>query len=135
MPVPDEKSLQLKARKDYRLLGTRVTGVDNHRLVTGQPLFGIDQVVPGMHYAVFEKCPATGGKVRSANLDEIRKLPGVTNAFVVEGTGKPTEVMSGCGDLATSTYAAISAKRKLKVELGRKSARRKTAGRARCAGA
>jgi isoquinoline 1-oxidoreductase beta subunit len=115
MPVPDEKSLHLKDRKDYRLLGTRVTGVDNYQLVTGQPLFGIDQVVPGMQYAVFEKCPATGGKVRSANLDEIRKLPGVTNAFIVEGTGKPTEVMPGVAILATSTYAAISAKRKLKV--------------------
>jgi isoquinoline 1-oxidoreductase beta subunit len=115
MPVPDEKSLQLKARKDYRLLGTRVTGVDNLSLVTGQPLFGIDQVVPGMHYAVFEKCPASGGKVRSANLDEIRKLPGVTQAFIVAGTGKPTEVMSGVAILANSTYAAISAKRKLKV--------------------
>jgi isoquinoline 1-oxidoreductase beta subunit len=116
MPVPDEKTLQLKARKDYRLLGTRVTGVDNHRLVTGQPLFGIDQVVPGMQYAVFEKCPASGGKVRGANLEEIRKLPGVTNAFIVAGTGKPTEVMSGVAILANSTYAAISAKRKLKVD-------------------
>jgi isoquinoline 1-oxidoreductase beta subunit len=115
MPVPDEKSLQLKDRKDYRLLGTRVTGVDNLRIVTGQPLFGIDQNVPGMQYAVFEKCPATGGKVGSANLEQIRKLPGVVNAFVIEGTGKPTEVMPGVAIIATSTYAAITAKRQLKV--------------------
>jgi isoquinoline 1-oxidoreductase subunit beta len=115
LPVPDEKSLKLKERKDYRLLGKRVTGVDNVRIVTGQPLFGIDQVVPGMQYAVFEKCPATGGKVEAANLEEIRKLPGVTNAFVVQGTGKPTEVMPGVAILATSTYAAFAARRKLKV--------------------
>ena len=63
LPVPDEKSLKLKERKDYKLLGKRVTGVDNQQIVTGQPLFGIDQVVPGMLYAVFEKCPAVGGKV------------------------------------------------------------------------
>jgi isoquinoline 1-oxidoreductase beta subunit len=116
MPVPDQKSLKLKDRKDYRLLGTRVTGVDNLALVTGKPLFGIDVVVPGMQYAVYERCPAAGGKVRSANLDEIRKLPGVTNAFIVEGNGKPTEVRAGVAIVATSTYAAISAKRKLKVE-------------------
>lgn len=116
LPVRDEKSLKLKDRKDFKLLGTRVSGVDNLQLVTGQPLFGIDQVVPNMQYAVFEKCPAVGGKVRSANLDEIRKLPGVTNAFVVQGTGKPTEVMPGVAILANSTWAAISAKRKLKVE-------------------
>jgi isoquinoline 1-oxidoreductase beta subunit len=115
MPVPDVKTLKLKDRKDYRLLGGRHTGVDNHKLVTGQPLFGIDQSVPGMQYAVFEKCPASGGTVREANLDEIRKLPGVKNAFVVTGTGKPTEVMSGVAILASSTWAAISAKRQLKV--------------------
>lgn len=115
LPVPDEKSLQLKDRKDFKLLGRRIGGVDNAKVVTGQPLFGIDQVVPGMQYAVFEKCPAVGGKVREANLEEIRKLPGVKNAFVVEGTGKPTEVMPGVAILATSTWAAMSARRQLEV--------------------
>jgi isoquinoline 1-oxidoreductase subunit beta len=115
LPVPDEKSLKLKDRKDFRLLGRRISGVDNRKVVTGQPLFGIDQVVPGMQYAVFEKCPAVGGKVKDANLDEIRKLPGVKNAFVVEGTGKPTEVMPGVAILATSTWAAFNARRQLKV--------------------
>ena len=122
LPVPDEKSLKLKERKDYKLLGKRVTGVDNVKIVTGQPLFGIDQVVPGMQYAVFEKCPAVGGKVGAANLEEIRKLPGVTNAFIVEGTGKPTEVMPGVAIVATSTYAALAARRKLKVSWDESSA-------------
>ena len=122
LPVPDEKSLQLKERKDYKLLGKRVTGVDNHLVVTGQPLFGIDQVVPDMQYAVYEKCPAVGGKVSEANLDEIRKLPGVKNVLVIEGTGKPTEVMPGVAILATSTYAAIAARRKLKVKWDESSA-------------
>jgi isoquinoline 1-oxidoreductase subunit beta len=116
LPVPDEKTLKLKDRKDFKLLGTRVTGVDNLKVVTGQPLFGIDQVVPDMQYAVFEKCPAVGGKVASANLEEIKKLPGVTNAFIVEGTGKPTEVMPGVAILAKSTWAAFSARQQLKIE-------------------
>lgn len=116
LPVPDPKSLKLKERKDYVLLGQRITGVDNHGVVTGAPLFGIDQVVPNMHYATFEKCPAVGGKVKSFNVDEIKSLPGVTNAFIVEGTGKPTEVMPGVAIIATSTWAAISAKRRLKIE-------------------
>ncbi|MGH8175170.1 MAG: xanthine dehydrogenase family protein molybdopterin-binding subunit, partial [Steroidobacter sp.] len=115
LPVPDPQALKLKERKDFKLIGTRVSGVDNDKLVTGQPLFGIDQVVPNMHYAVFEKCPAVGGKAREVNLAQIKKLPGVTNAFIVEGTGKPTEVMPGVAILATSTWAAINAKRQLKV--------------------
>ena len=116
LPVPDPKTVPLKDRKDFTLLGSRITGVDNRKIVTGEPLFGIDQVVPNMHYATFEKCPAVGGKVKSANLDEIKKLPGVTDAFIVEGTGKPTEVMNGVAIIAKSTWAAISAKRKLKIE-------------------
>ena len=115
VPVPDEKQLKLKTRAEYKLLGKRIGGVDNQAIVTGKPLYGIDQVVPGMQYAVFEKCPAVGGKVREANLDEVRKLPGVTQAFIVNGTGKPTEVMPGVAILANSTWAAMSARQKLKV--------------------
>ena len=115
LPVPDEASLRLKDRNEYTLLGTRVSGVDNHAIVTGQPLFGIDQVVPNMRYAVFEKCPAVGGKVREANLDEIKKLPGVENAFVIEDTGKVNEVMPGVAIIANSTWTALSAKRALKI--------------------
>ena len=116
MPVPDDSRLKLKDRKDYVLLGTRVGGVDNRALVTGKPLFGIDQVVPGMLHAVFEKCPAVGGKVLAANLDDLKGLPGVKDAFVIEGNGKVSEVMPGVAIVAaTSTWAAFSARRKLRV--------------------
>jgi isoquinoline 1-oxidoreductase beta subunit len=115
LPLPDESRLELKDRKDYVLLGTRVSGVDNRALVTGKPLFGIDVVVPGMLYAVFEKCPAVGGSVIEANLDEVKALPGVKDAFVVEGNGNVSEVMPGVAIVATSTWAAFSARRKLRV--------------------
>ena len=115
MPVPDPQQLKLKDRKDWKIMGTRVTGVDNVELVTGKPLFGVDVQLPNMKVAVFEKCPAVGGKVASANLDEIRKLPGVVDAFVVEGTGVPTEVMPGVAIVANNTWSAFSAKKKLKI--------------------
>jgi isoquinoline 1-oxidoreductase beta subunit len=115
MPVPDDSRLKLKDRKDYVLLGTRVGGVDNRALVTGKPLFGIDQSVPGMLHAVFEKCPAVGGKVLDANLDELKALPGVKDAFVIEGNGNVSEVMPGVAIVATSTWAAFSARKKLRV--------------------
>jgi isoquinoline 1-oxidoreductase beta subunit len=116
LPVPDAANVKLKERKDYRLLGKWYTGVDNHAVVTGQPLFGIDQQLPGMKYAVYQRCPATGGKVRSANLEENKRLPGVRAAFVIEGNGKPTEVMPGVAIVADSTWAAFEARRQLKVD-------------------
>jgi isoquinoline 1-oxidoreductase beta subunit len=119
MPVPDTASLKLKDRKDWRLLGKRYTGVDNRKVVTGQRLFGIDVRLPGMLYASFTKCPACGGKVKSANLEEIKALPGVKDAFVVEGTGLPAQagqVMPGVAIIATSTWATFSARKALKIE-------------------
>jgi len=115
MPVPDPKSVHIKDRSEYKLIGTRVTGVDVPKIVTGQPLYGIDQVQPGMLYATYTKCPATGGRVAGANLDEIRKLPGVKDAFVIEGNGRPSELMPGVAIVANSTWAAIKAKRALKI--------------------
>lgn len=115
LPVPSEDALQLKDRSDYKLLGKRIAGVDNHAVVTGQPLFGSDQTLPEMLFAVYEKCPAVGGKVISANLDEIRQLPGVVDVFVLEGNGNRQELKPGVAIVANSTWTAFQAKQELKV--------------------
>jgi isoquinoline 1-oxidoreductase beta subunit len=83
--------------------------------VTGKPLFGIDQKLPGMVYAAYEKCPVYGGKVVSANVDRIKALPGVIDAFIIEGTDNVTGLAPGVAITATSTWAAFSAKRQLQV--------------------
>ena len=70
MPAPDLATVALKDPKHFRIIGTRVPGVDNHAIVTGKPLFGIDVTVPGMLYATFVKSPVFGGKVAAANLDD-----------------------------------------------------------------
>jgi isoquinoline 1-oxidoreductase beta subunit len=116
LDVPDVESLVLKKPSEYRILGRRITGVDNPAIVTGQPLYGIDQVVPGMKYAVYEKCPARGGSVKSANLEMVKRLPGVVDAFVLEGNGELTQLSAGVAIVADSTWAAFSARKSLKVE-------------------
>ncbi|MEX1032047.1 MAG: xanthine dehydrogenase family protein molybdopterin-binding subunit [Cellvibrionaceae bacterium] len=114
--APSASDLKLKERSEYRLLGKRITGVDNVALVTGQPLFGIDQQLPGMVYASYTKCPAFGGKAASANLDQIKALPGVKDAFILEGNDTQTELASGVAIIADSTWSAFQAQKKLKVE-------------------
>ena len=113
----DLAALPLKDPKDYRIIGTKVPGVDNHKIVTGQPLFGIDFTMPGMLCAVYEKCPVWGGKVKSANLDEIKKEPGVRYAFTLDaGFTARDQLHPGVAILADTWWQANSARKKLKVE-------------------
>lgn len=114
--LPAGNTIVLKDRKDFYLLGTSVSGVDNPAIVTGAPLFGTDVQLPGMLHAVYHKCPAFFGSVRSANLDQIKKLPGVVDAFVLEGGDDPMGLVSGVAIVATSTWQAFKAREQLKVE-------------------
>ena len=116
LPVPDAKSVQVKDPKDFKLLGKRIGGVDNHAVVTGQPLFGVDTRLPGMLYAVYEKSPVFGGKVKRANLEAIKALPGVKDAFIIEGTAELRGLLPGVAIVAESTWAAWSARKQLQVE-------------------
>lgn len=122
LPVPASSSVALKERRDYRLLGQRITGVDNHAIVTGQPLFGIDQRLPGMLYATFCKASCIGATAKSANLEHVRSLPGVRDAFILESLGDPIEfgpdspaMLSGVAIVADSTWAAFKARQELEV--------------------
>jgi isoquinoline 1-oxidoreductase beta subunit len=115
LPVPDPKTVRLKDPREYRVIGTAVPGVDNPAIVRGKPLFGIDVTVPGMLHAVFQKCPVFGGTVVSANLDLVRALPGVHQAFVVTGGTNLAGLLGGVAILADSWWAANEARKQLKV--------------------
>lgn len=116
LPVPDLEKVPLKDPKEFRIIGTRVRGVDDHAIATGQPLYGIDVTLPGMLYAVFEKCPVFAGKVASANLDEIQRQPGVRRAFVVDGGTALNGLLGGVAIVADSWWSAHQAREKLRVK-------------------
>lgn len=115
LPMPDERNVRLKSDSEFRVLGSRVGGVDNPDIVTGRAQFGMDIRLPGMVYAAYTKCPVFGGKVVQVDLSHIKTLPGVRDAFVVEGTGDITGLLPGVAIVADSTWAAFSAKAQLAV--------------------
>jgi isoquinoline 1-oxidoreductase beta subunit len=123
VPVPDLKTLQLKEGNDFKIIGKPTHSVDVPDIVAGKPIFGIDFTTPGMLFAAYEKCPVFGGKVLSANLDEIKALPGIKHAFVVDSGLKVGAVVdgdpgleSGIAIVADSWWRAQSARKKLNVK-------------------
>ena len=115
VPTPDLETVPLKDASEFRIIGTPVKNVDAHAIVTGKPMYGIDVELPGMLHAMFVKSPVFGGKVVSANLDEVRATPGVRHVFVVEGGTALNGLLPGVAIVADKWWSARTARQKLQV--------------------
>jgi isoquinoline 1-oxidoreductase subunit beta len=122
LPAPDVTKLKMKDPADYKIIGHPQTGYDVKDIATGKQVFCMDVTTPGMLFAVYEKCGVFGGKVASANLDEIKKMPGIKNAFVIDRPDITDPVLpgepgleNGIAIIGETWWHAQSARNKLKV--------------------
>ncbi|TVZ59491.1 isoquinoline 1-oxidoreductase beta subunit [Flavobacteriaceae bacterium MAR_2010_105] len=82
MEIPEE--VELKEIKNFELIGTSKKNVDGKKIVTGEPLFGLDFTREGMQLAMIQHPPAFGMIVKDFNEAEIKAMPGITDAFIID---------------------------------------------------
>lgn len=117
--IPEE--IELKDLKSFEIIGNSKKNVDGKKIVTGQPLFGLDFKREGMKLAMIQHPPAFGMKLKDFNQEDIKKMPGITDAFNIDiSISDPgnldekgfLELIAIVGD---STWQLIKAKRAIKA--------------------
>lgn len=106
----------LKNPKDFTIVGKSTPDVDLHKIVTGQPLFGLDQEIEGMVYATILKPEVMNATVVSFDATEALAQPGVINVIQIKGDANPTNWVDGVAIVAEHTWAAFNARDKVKIE-------------------
>ncbi|MBX2876382.1 MAG: molybdopterin-dependent oxidoreductase [Saprospiraceae bacterium] len=123
IPVPEE--VELKAVKDFTIIGHSKKNVDGVKIVTGQPMFGLDYHKEGMLMAMIEHPPAFGMRFKSIrNLEAVKSMPGIRDVFSFKSykdgyekggfdTNAFPELVAIVGN---STWEVMNAKKALQVD-------------------
>ena len=114
---PEAETLKLKPKKTWRYIGKTKPIVDMTDILTGTAIFGAD-ALPDAKVAVIVRPPVVQAKVKSANIGEVKKLPGVLHVINMPVATVPVgfNPLGGIAVVAENTWAAISATRKLNIE-------------------
>ncbi|MEM9159802.1 MAG: molybdopterin cofactor-binding domain-containing protein [Verrucomicrobiota bacterium] len=118
LEVPDQDSLKLKDRKDWRYIGKAVDSVDDAGVVQGTNVFGQDIRLDGMKYAVIARPPVVFGKASSFDASKALAVAGVERVEelpVLEGNAGMKPV-GGIAVIAENTWSAIKGRRALEIE-------------------
>ena len=125
LEVPED--VQLKKIKDFTIIGQEIVNVDIDKIITGEPLFGLDYKTEGMVYASVLRPPVFGQVLESFNASEAKSINGVIDIFTIgnkarnfleKGYVSWTAVINNSDKIviiAKSTWAAIKAKKTIKA--------------------
>ncbi len=122
LDVPEE--VELKERSEFTIIGTSRKNVDGKKIVTGQPLFGLDVQREGMLIATPIHPPAFGMKLKSFDAEAARQMPGIRDVFSIKlyeddfhrGAFHHTAFNELVIVLGETTWQAMEAKKEVRVE-------------------
>jgi isoquinoline 1-oxidoreductase subunit beta len=102
-------NVTLKDPAQFAIIGKPKKRLDTPDKTTGRATFGIDVRLPGMLYAVVERCPVFGGKL---------KVWGPGTAFAVTGVKQVFGISSGSAVavVAENTWAANEGRKALRIQ-------------------
>lgn len=105
VPVPE--NVKLKDPKDFKLIGTAVRNVDNHEMITGKPLYGLDFYKDGMLFAMIQRPTAFGLKLKSVDATAAKAMPGIVDVVTFN---------NNVAVVGKSTWQVSKARKALKVQ-------------------
>lgn len=120
LEVPEE--VPLKDPKDFKIIGTSRKNVDGPKIVSGQPLFGLDVKREGMLIAMIEHAPAFGMKIKSLDDTAAKGMSGIKDVIRINTKAEESqwsdvnafnELVAVVGN---STWEVLQAKKALKIE-------------------
>ncbi|MBC8728790.1 xanthine dehydrogenase family protein molybdopterin-binding subunit [Paraburkholderia sp. UCT2] len=117
-PVPGRDTLHLKDEGTWRYIGKSLPIVDLDDIVHGRATYGIDVVLPRMTYASIERSPVYGATLKSVDSTDTMKVPGVLHVVRIPAAPLPAgfQPLGGIAVVATSTWAAMQGRRKLRLD-------------------
>jgi isoquinoline 1-oxidoreductase beta subunit len=118
LAVPKKEELKFKSPAEFRYIGKDMPTIDRDDLCAGRGTFGYDARMPGMVYASIERSPVFGGKLKSHDDAETRKVRGVQQTVVIPGFKAPHlfQPLGGVAVIADNTWSALKGREKLKVD-------------------
>lgn len=118
LPAPAKSELKYKSPAEFRYIGKDLPTIDRDDLCQGKGTFGMDARVPGMVYASIQRSPVYGGKMKSFDDKEARKVAGIQETVVLDALTPPYKFkpLGGVAVIAGNTWSAMQGRKALKVE-------------------
>ncbi len=100
-------NVPLKNRKDFKIIGTAVRNVENKKIITGKGIFGLDFYREGMLFAMIQRPPAFGTKIKSVDAAAAKTMPGIIDVITFK---------NNVAIVGNSTWEIMKARNAVQIE-------------------